>query len=264
MPHAADTPAIGLSHRDLGGSGEPAFVLLHGMLGSSRNWQTAGRDLAAGRRVYALDLRNHGGSPHTDRMPYGAMVADVVAWLDTHGVGRAELVGHSMGGKVAMLLACRHPGRVARLVVVDVAPRDYSWAAQRAEFAAMNELDLGGLRSRAEAEMRFEGRVPGLAMRKFMATNLERTPEGGWRWQINLKAITAALPELERNPLSAGDRFTGPTLFVIGAKSGYIQPGDLGAILGHFPGARFETIAGSGHNPHIEAREAFVRAVASA
>jgi pimeloyl-ACP methyl ester carboxylesterase len=163
-----------------------------------------------------------------------------------------------------MLLACRNPGRVGRLVVVDVAPRDYRWPAQRAEFAAMNELDLGDLRSRAEAEMRFEARVPGWAMRKFMATNLERAPGGGWRWQINLPAITAALPELERNPLAAGDRFAGPTLFITGSKSAYVQPGDVAAILGHFPAARLETIAGSGHNPHVEAREAFVRAVASA
>jgi len=261
MASPTGTPAIELFHRDLGGEGGPPIVLLHGMLGSSRNWQTAGRALASARRVFALDLRNHGMSPHADRMPYGAMAEDVVAWLDSHGVGRAELVGHSMGGKVAMLLACRHPGRVGRLVVVDVAPRDYDWPDDREEFAAMNELELGGLKSRAEAEARFEARVPGWAMRKFMATNLERTPEGGWRWQINLPAITAALPELELNPLAAGDRFTGPALFIAGGKSRYIGPGDREAILGHFPSARFETIADAGHNPHIEAREAFVRAV---
>jgi pimeloyl-ACP methyl ester carboxylesterase len=169
-----------------------------------------------------------------------------------------------MGGKVAMLLACRNPGRVDRLVAVDVAPRDYSWPALRAEFAAMNELDLGRLKSRAEAEARLEARIPGWAMRKFIVTNLERMPEGGWRWQVNLPAITAALPELERNPLAPGDRFKGPTLFIAGSRSHYIGREDHGAILGHFPSARFETVAGSGHNPHIEAREAFVRAVASA
>jgi esterase len=256
-------PALRLFHRDLGGEGEPPIVLLHGMLGSSRNWQTAGRELALSARVCALDLRNHGSSPHADRMDYDSMAGDVLAWLDANGVGRADLVGHSMGGKLAMLLACRHPERVNRLVAVDVAPKDYSWPAHRAQFAAMHELELGGLKSRAEAEMRLEARVPAWAMRKFITTNLERAPGGGWRWQVNLPAISAALPQLERNPLRAGDGFAGPALFIAGAKSSYILAEDHGAILGHFPSARFVTIAGSGHNPHIEAREAFVRAVLS-
>jgi pimeloyl-ACP methyl ester carboxylesterase len=126
--------------------------------------------------VLALDLRNHGGSPHDDEMTYAAMAGDVIAWLDVQGLARVTLLGHSMGGKVAMLLACRHPDRVARLIVVDIAPKDYFWVAHRAEFAAMNELDLTSLQSRAEAELRFEARVDDWAMRKFIATNLERTP----------------------------------------------------------------------------------------
>jgi esterase len=256
-------PTVPLSHRDLGGAGDPPYVLLHGLLGSSRNWQTAGRELAAGRRVYALDLRNHGLSPHAAEMSYEAMMADVLAWLDSNGIGTAELVGHSMGGKVAMLLACRHPERVARLVVVDIAPKAYSWPERRQEFAAMNELDLANLRSRADAESRLESRVPGWAERKFLTTNLERLEGGGWKWQIDLPAITAALPVLERNPLAAGDRFAGPSLFIAGGKSGYVKPGDRDAILSHFPSARLEVIAGSGHNPHIEAREAFVKAVSA-
>jgi pimeloyl-ACP methyl ester carboxylesterase len=100
-------------------------------------------------------------------------------------------------------------------------------------------------------------------MRKFIATNLERTPEGGWRWQINLAAITAALPELERDPLLPGDRFDGPALFIAGEKSNYIGPGDREAILRHFPSARILTLPGAGHNPHIESRQALVRAVLS-
>ena len=255
-----DSPALALHHRDLGGSGEPPTLLLHGLLGSSRNWQTAGSALAAGRRVYAIDLRNHGQSPHADTMSYDAMVADVLAWMDAHGIAKAELVGHSMGGKVAMVLACRHPERVGRLVVVDIAPRDYSWPERRREFAAMNGLELRGLKSRAEAEARMEPLVPGWADRKFLTTNLERTGDG-WAWQINLPAITAALGELEKNPLVPHDRYLGPALFIAGEKSRYIAPADRAAILGHFPSARFEVIAGSGHTPHIEAREAFVSAL---
>jgi pimeloyl-ACP methyl ester carboxylesterase len=99
-------------------------------------------------------------------------------------------------------------------------------------------------------------------MRKFIATSLERLPGGGWRWQFNLPLLTSALPELEGNPLGPGDRYVGPSLFIAGARSAYVQPSDRDAILAHFPSAQIETLADSGHNPHIEARDAFVRAVA--
>jgi esterase len=254
-----------LFHRDLGGAGLPPLVILHGILGSSRNWQTAGKDLAARYHVFALDLRNHGGSAHSEEMTYDAMVGDVTAWLDAHGLGRVTLLGHSLGGKVAMLLACRQPERVERLVVVDIAPKDYSWGGkQRSEFAAMNGLDLAGLSSRAEAEKRLEAGVPDWAMRKFLTTNLERDGEGRWRWTVNLAALTEALPALEKNPLQAEDRFAGPVLFITGGKSAYVPPGDHAAILRHFPAARIETLADCGHNPHMEARAALVALVLGA
>ena len=250
-----------LFHRDLGGAGLPPLVILHGILGSSRNWQTAGRDLAVRYHVWALDLRNHGGSPHAQEMNYDVMVGDVLAWLDARGLGRVTLLGHSMGGKVAMRLACRHPERVERLVVVDIAPRDYSFGGkQRKEFAAMNGLEPAGLRSRAEDEARLEAAVPDWALRKFLLTNLEREGEG-WRWSINLPALTEALPVLEKNSLAPADRFAGPALFIVGGKSAYVQPGDEGAILRHFPAARIETIRESGHDPHMQARAEFVRLV---
>lgn len=253
-----------LFHRDLGGPGKPPLVILHGFLGSSRNWQTAGRDLAEKFHVFALDLRNHGSSPHADEMTYLAMVADVLAWLDGRGLTRVTLMGHSMGGKAAMLLACRHPPRVERLVVVDIAPKDYHWPERRTEFAALNNLDLAHLSSRAEAERLLEPRVPDWAMRKFHLTNLERLPEGGWRWQVNLPVLIATLDALEENPLSPDDRFAGPALFVTGEKSHYVKAEDTGTILHHFPAAKIEAITGSGHNPHMETREAFVRAVLAA
>jgi esterase len=254
---------VSLSSRDLGGEGRPPLVVLHGLLGSSRNWLSAGADLAAVRHVWALDLRNHGKSPHHDDMTYESMVGDVLAWLDEQGIASTDLLGHSMGGKVAMLLACRHPERVRRLIVVDIAPKDYLSHAHRAEFAAMNELRIESLQSRAEAEMRFEARVPDWAMRKFLATNLERTTDGGWRWMINLPAITAALPQLEKSSLASGDRFEGETLFVTGGKSRYVSPEDEPVIRRHFPNARVVTISASGHNPHMETRAEFVQVVAN-
>ncbi len=237
------------------------MVVLHGLLGSSRNWLTTGADLAAQYHVLALDLRNHGKSPHADEMTYEAMTADVLAWMDAHHLKKVALMGHSMGGKTAMLLACRHPERVERLIVVDIAPKAYLSNAHRAEFAAMNELRLDSLQSRGEAELRFEARVDDWAMRKFLVTNLDRDAAGGWKWQINLPALTKALPELEKTPLEPEDRFFGPTLFIVGGKSRYVEAEDRTVIEGHFPGARIEVVAESGHNPHMETRAAFVAAV---
>lgn len=234
------------------------MVVMHGVLGSSRNWQTAGKDLSSRYHVFALDLRNHGSSPHADDMNYEVMAKDVLAWLDAQGLSKVTLVGHSMGGKVAMVIACRHPERIEQLVVVDIAPKQYFWGAQRAEFVAMHELDLEHLKSRAEAEMKFEGRVADWAMRKFLTTNLERDAEGKWRWQINLPVISAALPVLEANPLRADERFTGPTRFILGGKSRYVYPDDHANILRYFPAARIDTIPEAGHNPHMETREKFV------
>ena len=253
---------VTLFHRDLGGAGKPPLVVLHGLLGSSRNWLTTGGDLAARYHVLAPDLRNHGKSPHGEPMDYETMMADLLAWLDAQGLAKVTLMGHSMGGKVAMLLACRHPERVERLVVVDIAPKDYLSHAHRAEFAAMNELRLDTLQSRGEAELRFESRVSDWAMRKFLTTNLERDEAGaGWRWQINLPVITAALPEIEGNPLVSEDKFDGPVLFVTGGKSHYVRETDLSVITAHFPKARVKVVAGSGHNPHMETRAEFVAAV---
>ena len=250
-----------LHHLDLGGAGQPPLVLLHGMLGSSRNWQTTGRELAARFHVFALDARNHGRSPHDPEQSYAAMADDLRGWLDAQGLARATIAGHSMGGKAAMLFACRHPERVERLIVVDIAPRNYFWPAHRAEFTAMNELDLSSLTSRQEAEMRFEARVPGLGMRKFMASNLERGEDGRWRWIVNLPALTKALPEMERNSLAPEDRFEGPVLFIVGGRSPYVMAGDHPDIRRHFPAARIAVLAESGHNPHMDAREALVRLV---
>ena len=255
------TGVVKLSHTDLGGAGKPPMLVLHGMLGSSRNWQTTGRDLANHFHVFALDARNHGRSPHAPEMDYAVMMDDIIAWMDAQGITKAVLVGHSMGGKTAMLLACRHPERVERLVVVDIAPKDYYWAAHRGEFAAMNGLDLTSLQSRQEAELRFEALVPSHGMRKFLTTNLERSDAGAWRWTVNLPVLTDALPVMEKNSLRPDDRYDGPALFIAGGRSQYVQPGDHELIRRHFPTARIEVVTDSGHNPHMDKREDFVRLV---
>lgn len=124
----------------------------------------------------------------------------------------------------------------------------------------MTELDLGSLQSRAEAEMRFEARVDNLGMRKFLATNLVQE-DGRWRWQVNVPALADALPRMEKNSLQPDDTFAGPTLFILGGRSRYAEPSDHDLIRQHFPAAKIEVIADSGHNPHMDKREDFVAAV---
>jgi pimeloyl-ACP methyl ester carboxylesterase len=152
------------------------------------------------------------------------------------------------------------------LIVVDVAPKDYDLMGHQNDFAALNELDLRTLQTRGEAELRFESRVPSLGMRKFLATNLERVPEtDAWRWIVNLPVLTARLPDMAKNSLRPGDWFGGPTLFVVGGKSRYVdRVADRAEIETYFPAARIDTIAEARHNPHMDSRVEFVRVVLDA
>ena len=181
-----------LAVRELGGTGAP-LVVLHGLLGSSRNWQSAGVALAErGHRVLAVDLRNHGVSPWGDDCGYPALAGDVVACLERLALGPVHLVGHSMGGKTAMRLAMDRPDLVARLTIVDIAPRAYADRV-RVEFAAMNALDLTAVTSRKDAEEKLAAQVPEWGMRQFILTNLGQDAEGRWRWTVHRAALTAAL-----------------------------------------------------------------------
>jgi len=252
-----------LAHREWGEEkGGSPLVILHGMLGSSRNWQTAGRDLAQWFRVFALDLRNHGESFHAWEMDYATLAADVLAWMDEEGIERAHVLGHSMGGKVAMRLAMDHADRVRRLVVVDIAPRAYP-GSHGLNFGAMRRIDPAAVRSRSEAEELIAHDVLDWGMRQFLLTNLERRKEGvGFRWVIHLEALTAALPVLEASSLRAGETHAGEVLFVVGGRSSYFLPGDEDGVRRHFPQVQWLRLEASGHNPHFDAREDFVCAVA--
>ncbi len=250
-----------LFHRDFGGAGKPPLVVIHGLLGSSRNWQTVGADLAAQRHVHALDLRNHGMSPHAEDHDFATMEADVLRWMDGQGIARAALMGHSMGGKVAMALACHRPERVERLVSVDIAPRDYDASKFKTILEAMLAIEPETLASRAEAEAKLGEVVKDWAMIKFLTTNLERGEDGVFHWRVNVPALHAELDEIARTSLLPGDQYEGPTLFVIGGYSRHVREEDRPEIAARFPQSRIVTVAESGHNPHIEQRAAFVAAV---
>ncbi|MFT3828738.1 MAG: alpha/beta fold hydrolase [Opitutaceae bacterium] len=250
-----------LFHRDFGGAGKPPLVVIHGLLGSSRNWQTVGAELSEQRHVFALDLRNHGMSPHAEDHDFSTMEADVLRWMDAQGIARAALMGHSMGGKVAMALACHHPERVERLVSVDIAPRDYDASKFKAILEAMLAIDPAKLASRAEAETQLSAVVKDWAMLKFLATNLERGDDGRFQWRVNVPALHAELDEIARTSLAPDDRYEGPTLFVIGGYSRHVREEDRPEIAARFPQSRIVTVAESGHNPHVEQRAAFVAAV---
>lgn len=256
---ASGAGAVTLAHRDLGGEGRPLLVVLHGLLGSSRNWITAGRELADRFHVIALDLRNHGDSPHTADMRFDDMVADVVAWLDTRGEERVRLMGHSLGGKVAMRLACRVPSRVERLFVLDIAPRAYPKGNPVLE--AMVRVDPASFNSRRDVDRALAESIPDAPTRSFVLTNLAKDRDGGLTWRCGLDGLYANIDSMRDSPLGASERYTGPTIFIVGEHSAYFSDEDRSVVREHFPAARIETLPGAGHNVHFDAREAFVETV---
>jgi len=252
--------ALALHSVRYGDEDAPGLVILHGLLGSARNWTAAAKDLARSYSVHVLDLRNHGQSPWADDCTFPSMAADVLAYLDAHGLERPALLGHSLGGKVAMRLAADNPQRVGKLIIADIAPKDYP-PHFADEFEAMAALDVARLRSRGEADKALENAVPDWAHRQFLLTNLARSEDGGYRWAVNLAALHEALPKLKSNPLASAEPVNRPTLFLRSEQSDFIKDADKPAIEAHFADWQLETVPSAGHNVHVENRPAFVAAV---
>lgn len=251
--------AVALSYKSEGAAG-PVVVILHGLLGSSANWRGIARKLGETHRVYSLDLRNHGASPHVDTMSYPAMADDVRAFLDDHAIDAATVVGHSMGGKTAMAFALDAPARVRRLVVVDIAPT-VSHHDHGPTLAAMASLDLHRVARRADAEAMLAASIPDAAMRMFVLQNLASS-ETGFAWRINLAGIATSMPALLDFPVDPAARpYPGPARFLRGADSDYVGPGDETAIRALFPRAEIVTIEGAGHWVHAEQPARFLEAL---
>lgn len=229
-----------------GEPGRPPVVLLHGLFGSSANWGTVARRLAERHHVLVPDLRNHGQSPHDPDCPYPAQADDVLGLLDRHGLTRVTLVGHSMGGKVAMHLALTRPERVGALAVVDISPVRYThdFAAALAGFRA---VDLASIDSRADADRQMAALVDAPGVRAFFLQNLVKAADG-WRWRVDLDAIDAAQAQITDFPDPGADvAYAGTTAFIHGTRSDYVSAADLPTIRRLFPAATLCPVDGAGH-----------------
>ena len=237
----------------------PAVCLLHGLWGRAQNLGGVARRLAPGHRVLSLDLRNHGDSPHTACMGYAVMAGDVLETLADRGALPACVLGHSMGGKVAMMLALQAPAQVLRLAVADIAPVRYAHANAQVA-AALKGLALTPGLDRRGADAALAAEIPDPAIRGFLLQNLVFGAQP--RWRVGLDEIAANMADIEGWPdLPAGSRYPGPVLFVAGARSDYVRPEAEPAIRALFAGAAVVRLEGAGHWLHADQPEAFGRAV---
>ncbi|MEE2764184.1 MAG: alpha/beta fold hydrolase [Pseudomonadota bacterium] len=252
--------SVELNHR-ITGEGAP-LILLHGLFGSLENLGGIARRLQDDWQIHALDQRNHGSSPHTETMDYPAMASDVIAYMDRQGIDKACILGHSMGGKVAMQVALQAPARVERVIVADIAPVSYK-PRHDAILEGLKSIDLNAVASRQDADQRLAEQVDALATRQFLLKNLERVPrdeqsEGGplFRWRLNLPVIDACYGNLSQAPEGEGP-YQGPVLFLKGADSAYIQEKHREAIQQLFPAAELRVIQDTGHWLHAEKPDTF-------
>jgi pimeloyl-ACP methyl ester carboxylesterase len=230
-------------------SGEgPPVVLLHGLFGAARNFGAIQRAVAARYRVVALDMRNHGDSPHAPDMRYPTLAADVRDTLQSLGIEQAAVVGHSMGGKAAMAMALRWPDQVGRLLVADIAPVNYQHG-NNIIADAMAAIPLTASLTRAAADAALTDAVPRPDIRAFLLQNLRFGASPHWR--IGLNEIAAAIPDLE-GWVDLPGSYPGPSVFVTGANSDYVRPEHRPIIRTQFPTARFVAIKNAGHWVHAD------------
>lgn len=245
-------------HAKQSGTGRD-LILLHGLFGSLENLGAIQRQLSERFRTHALDLRNHGRSPHAPSMSYACQARDVLKYLDDQGLEHADLLGHSMGGKVAMTFALQYPDRCRRIVVADIAPVHYP-PHHNEIFEGLSKLDPAQIRSRQEADQALQPYVPEVAVRQFLLKNLIRSGDGAFRWRLNLDVIMKDYESIMQGQ-HAEHPFHGPVLFLKGGISRYIQPGHRDTVLKLFPKASLREIPGTDHWLHAEKPELFSRLV---
>lgn len=241
-----------LFFRELG-QGDP-IIILHGLFGSSDNWLTQAKLIGARFKVYSVDLRNHGQSPHSNDFDYKSMVADLEEFVDEHQIQNPVVLGHSMGGKAAMNFALAHPDKLSSLIVVDIAPRPYD-LEHYTIVKGLNAIPIDTLSSRNEADEILSQYVPESDVRQFLLKNLQRKSTGGFTWKINLPVISQKLSNVGLD-LQFSGQFQKPTLFIRGAKSKYVLDSDRSRITEIFPTAELETMD-TGHWVQAEKPQEF-------
>lgn len=247
-----------LFYNQYGESGPP-LIILHGLLGAHGNWHTLSRTaFRQVARVYAVDQRNHGRSPHADRIDYPSMAADLRSFIDRHALAPAALLGHSMGGKTAMQTALSFPGRVDALIVVDMAPKAYP-PHHIDLMEALARIDPETYETRDAIDAALAKDVPSRPIRQFLLKNLDYDGDT-YAWRMNLDAIRAHYDDITA-ALPADSTFDGPALFVRGGRSEYVSDADRDDIRERFPNAELVTIEAAGHWVHADAPEALAEVV---
>ncbi len=251
-------------HSTILGKGEPLLVL-HGLYGLSDNWQTIGKALANEEfQVHLIDLRNHGRSPHNNEHNYPTMVQDIEEYLQTHNLKKVSLLGHSMGGKVSMLFTLNHPEKVKKLVVADIAPKNYpvNYDNHSHILGAMDSLNLTLAKSRGEIEKILLPEIKRAEVVQLIMKNLHRKKSGGFEWKINLKTLTENLENITHGTEDWDKKKCNtPTLFLRGENSEYLSLSDNFLIKKSFPNSEISTIPNAGHWLHAEQPELVIKTI---
>ncbi len=250
----------------------PALIILHGLYGASDNWVSIARELADHFEVYVPDQRNHGASPHTDNHNYELLKDDLNGFMKQQSIEKATLLGHSMGGKVAMFFAVDHPEKVENLIVVDISPRSYKDPEQPVPhkvdhenlIEALQEVDFSRAENRMDIDMMLAQSVKSQRIRQFLLKNVKRKDQESFCWKLNLETLKKSLPHimdgLNAEKVNNGKGIKGfPVLFIRGENSDYISDPDFPVIKKIFPVAEIVTIPNSGHWLHAEQPELLLK-----
>jgi esterase len=257
-----------LKDRSVSTSAGSPIIILHGLYGSSDNWLSIGKELSRDYLVYLVDLRNHGNSPHTDRHTYPLMKLDLLEFVDRHDIEKAVIIGHSMGGKVAMTFSAEFPERINSMVVIDIGPKSYhsltDFSSQAIEhmniLSAMQNIDFSITKTREDINTQLKAFIKSPRIRNFLMKNIRREKNNTFSWKIYIEVLLKELPAiLERVVFNAQVVSGFPVLFIKGENSDYILDEDIPGIRNFYPEAEFVTIPGAGHWLHAEKPELVIK-----